>query len=45
MSWTARIQHRFVPCCFGLEELKKGSSVRHFDNESKFTEKKILISA
>jgi hypothetical protein len=45
MSWTARIQHHFVLCCVGLEELKKESSVGHFDNESKISEKKILVSA
>ena len=31
-------------CCFGLEELKKEGRVGYFDNESKITEKKILVS-
>jgi hypothetical protein len=44
MSWTARIQYWCVLCYFGLEELKKESRVGHFDNESKITDKKILVS-
>jgi hypothetical protein len=44
MSWTARIQRRCGRCYFGLEKLKNDSSVWHFSNGSKITEKKILVS-
>jgi hypothetical protein len=44
MLWTARTQHWCVLCYFGLEELKKEGKFEHLDNESKITEKKILVS-
>jgi hypothetical protein len=38
------MQHRYVLYWFGLEELKKESSVGHFENDSKIAENKTLAS-
>jgi hypothetical protein len=44
ISLTARIQHWCVLRYFGLDKIKKNKLVRHFDNESKITGKKIPVS-
>ena len=44
LSWIARIQHWCVFCYFGLEKLEKENSVGHFDDGSKVSQKKILVS-